>query len=170
MRITKTLLVAAAVFALSVGVAQAQLVVPLSGIQTFDAFGDPDNTVQNNDVTPDLFINALAWTAVDGATIGASWGSEATIAISNTTQTNVVNLAPFTAQGAPCSPCGPVTGSADTVSNPSLFPMSVPDGNIRLEYFESYVDVSGSPSFNFTAGDLTFTTVVPVELMTFTID
>jgi hypothetical protein len=89
--------------------------------------------------------------------------------MSNTAQTNVANLAVFP-QGSPCSPCGPVTGSADSVSNPSIFPMSIPDGNIRLEYFEAYVDVSGSPSFTFTAGDVTYTTVVPVELMTFTVN
>ena len=170
MQIKRTTIIAMAVLFCAAGAAQAQLVVPLSGYQTWDGLGDPDNTVTNNSVSPDLYINGIAWTGADGATIGASWGSEASIQIANTSQTDAVSLAIFASQGGTCNPCGPATGSGKVTLYPTIFPVSIPDGNVRLEWFESYVDVSNSPSFNFTAGTLSFTTVVPVELMSFSVN
>ncbi len=169
MRITKTLILASAFLILTAGIAQAQLDIPMTGIQTFDALGDADNTVLNNDVSPSTFINGVAWTAVDGGSIGGSWGSEAAAAAQNTAQTEGVLFA-FFPQNSPCDPCGPVSAAFDS-STQTVLPFPIADNNLRVEFYESYVDVTGSPSFLFSAGTLSFThSTVPVELMSFTVN
>ena len=172
MRITKTLIMAAAVLLIAAGSIQAQTNIPMAGIQTFDAAGDPDNTVINN-VTGNSHINGVAWTAVDGATIGGSWGSEARAQVTNTAVSAGITFAFFTQNGTCTAGCGPVTGGFNSgTSTGTLLPFPLdPDLNLRVEFYESYVDVSGSPSCLFTAGNLTFAhSDVPVELMSFTIN
>ena len=138
MKTTLIALIAAA------GVANAGLVevVDISGIETWDAEGDPDNTVIAVDLGGPATVTSIGWDVDQFAGLdidGASWLSEMTIGI-DWDQDGVNDL--FITPSATDAPGSELNSSGGLLL---LADAALPDGDVitgsfNIEFFESFVD------------------------------
>lgn len=141
----------------------------VAGVASWDSFGDEDNIVLDVNVaaqvgastgTPVVVIG-IGWD-VTIATEGDSWLSEAVYRASNRDQTGAMfEITPAITE---------TNSGTDTFSSGMLDltdygnNIVLPDGFLRLEFFESHDDVEGAVDAWWTAGDLHFEVVPAIEL------
>ena len=137
----------------------------VAGATSWDAQTDPDNTVLDVDMAAKagvqtgtrVVLTALGWD-VTISTVGASWLSEATVRLSNRTQTGgIIHLRP----GISDTNSGTQAYSSGMLdfSDLSLANIVLEDGYLRIEFFEEWDDVADAVDATWTAGDLFFEAV-----------
>ncbi|MBL8305259.1 MAG: PEP-CTERM sorting domain-containing protein [Rubrivivax sp.] len=129
----------------------SDLVVNLTGIQSFDGAGDPGNTLLTVDALAGATVDAISWN-VTLSTVGESWLSEATILIVNDAGDGVVFSPGF---GDDFSGSGTYADSASLVALGLAFPVGA-DGKLYFEFFEDFDDNVGAVDATYTAGNVTF--------------
>lgn len=132
--------------------AVATLTVDLSGVETWDAYASAFNTVMNINIGAGSHVVGLGWD-VNQTSFGASWLSEMTISYENTAQDAGVFLTP-SGTGAPgTSESNSSGGILDLVGLATPLDFFVDaDGLLRLEFFESFEDVTGAAEGIFNSG------------------
>ena len=160
----KTILAGTALLA-AAGFATAETVtIDLAGIASNNGYGDAGNTVLNFDIGGGSQINSAYWTGVEGNTeggAGASWGNEMRMAI-GTDDFGAIGMAFFPAEGSGSAggPWGPADGGHDF--NDLGYTITTTDGNMSVEFYESYDDDASVADAFYTAGTVVIDyTVVP---------
>ncbi len=121
--------------------------IHINNIDSLDGLDDPDNVVLDFFIGAGNELTGLSWD-INIATAGVSWLSDATIQFSSSdgsADPNAFNLAPGFGQNMP--------GAMDFSSNGIVPFASIPmnnvvvnaDGILRLQFFESFDDVSDVP-------------------------
>jgi hypothetical protein len=113
--------------------------VDLVNVESYDAAGDPSNVVLTVNVGGPTNVVEVSWDVLIEA-LGGSWLSEAAVNIGNSAE-YFVALTP----GAGVNNNGgnvptPFTGSVNLAGQGLAFPV-LEDGIVRLEFFETFVDV-----------------------------
>lgn len=129
--------------------------IDLAGIQSWDAAGSALNELLSVNIGANATVTGLGWDNVVIEAIGFSWISEARINFLNSAIG--LNLAPGSADAFPGTG-GPYSsgGILDLASIDPTFPFQVgADGNLNLEFFESFDDVAGAADANWLSGTLT---------------
>ncbi|TDR23159.1 hypothetical protein [Marinicella litoralis] len=134
-----------------------ELSFDLNGMESWDAFDDADNIIQN--CLSGTAITGVGWTSVGITTEGASWLSEAGVLFTNSdgsADPNGVSLLfgagdDFTGSGTYDS--GGVVNLADVALADVE---SNVDGLFVLQFFEDFDDVADTIDANYTGGTLTF--------------
>lgn len=129
----------------------SDLVVNLTGIQSFDGIDEPVNTILTVNALPGGTVDAISWN-VSLATIGASYLSEATILITNSNGDGVVFSPGFADD---FSGTGTYADSASLVALGLSFDV-LADGQLTLQFFEGFDDIPGGADATYTAGSITF--------------
>lgn len=139
----------------------------VAGITSWDAQGSGFNTVVNFDLASALgyapgtsiTMNGIGWN-VNLATVGASWLSEMGVYFDDAVAPDLSGLflRPGAANGAPGS--GNFTSNGVIKLAPNAIPdIVLPNGILRMEFYESYDDASGAIDGNWLSGALTIQTV-----------
>lgn len=129
----------------------SDLVVNLTGIQSFDAVDEPINTLLTVDALAGGTVDNISWN-VTLSTIGESWLSEATILILNDVGDGVV-FSP--GLGDDFSGVGTYADSASLVALGLSFNVGS-DGKLYFQFFEDFDDNPGTADATYTAGNITF--------------
>lgn len=132
--------------------AQESLVVDVSGIESFNSLGSPENTVLTFELLPNATVVGLAWDVVI-QTNGGSWLNEMTIAFGSTAE-NFVFLAPSSTGNPGGNLPEANSGSADLVDAGLAFDVAE-DGILRMEFFESFYDTGVVPNGVWLSGTVT---------------
>ncbi len=120
--------------------AVATITVDLSGINSWDLAGSSFNETLSVSLGGDYLVVGLGWN-VTIQTVGESWRSEATIGFLDSSIG--LQLAPGTDNSSGTSTYSS-GGILDLASLDPTFPFFVgADGNLDLEFFESFDDVTG---------------------------
>ncbi|MFH0946913.1 MAG: hypothetical protein V2A76_17095 [Planctomycetota bacterium] len=146
-----------------------QIGIDISGVQSWDAFGDPSNTLLTNDSGGmGSVMTGIGWD-VTIATIGYSWLSEPKIYFDGSDlDGSGLFLTPGTGSG-------PGTGTFSSGGIIDLSDAGIPDipvladGLIHMEFFEGYDDVNDAADADFLATStltLTYATCGAVTEMT----
>ncbi|RMH27105.1 MAG: PEP-CTERM sorting domain-containing protein [Planctomycetota bacterium] len=129
--------------------AVATITVDISGINSWDLAGSSFNETLSVSLGGDYLVTGIGWNVTIQA-LGASWRSEATIGFLDS---------PIGLQLTPGTDSSPGTGTytsggiVDLASIDPTFPFTVgADGNLDLEFFESFDDVSGAIDATYLAG------------------
>ena len=142
--------------------------VALNQVASWDGLGDPDNVVLSIDMAA-LFglasgsaidLNGIGWD-VTVSTVGASWLSEATMYFDNQTQDSGAGI--FLTVGAGSDFAGTAnftSGGIVKLSDAGLPDLILADGVLRIEFWESFDDVSDDIDA-FLDGTLTLQSSVP---------
>lgn len=144
-------------------VPMSTVVIDISGISTFDDFGAALNTVLNTQIGANALVTGIGWN-VTLSTFGGSWLSEAGINFGDTDQTTGVSLrvgagSNTTGTGVAFSSDGIV----DLVDLELAFNVGN-DGQLRMEFFETFDDNPLEVDATFGAGSLVtvqFTSAIP---------
>lgn len=112
----------------------------VTGIQSWDAPGSPNNQVFFVNVGAGVAVNGMGWD-VSLTAFGLSWRNELRVLVTDSSALGGFNLAP----GTDGSPGGPTTYSSNggilKLANYNIPDVvALGDGLIRLEFFESYDD------------------------------
>ncbi|MEZ6241468.1 MAG: PEP-CTERM sorting domain-containing protein [Phycisphaerales bacterium] len=140
----------------------ATYVFDLSGIQSWDTLSSPNNTVVNLDLAAALGLasgtsiafNGIAWD-VTIQTIGGSWLSEAVIYFDDNVAPDLSGL--FLTPGVGVTTPGTASFSSGGIlklADAGIPDIVLPNGILRMEFFESFDDVSGAADANWS-GTLT---------------
>ncbi len=127
------------------------MVIDISGISTYEAFGSSLNTVLNTYLGADSYVTGIGWD-VTLSTFGGSWLSEAGINFSDTD--NSVGVALRVGAGSNTTGTGvsfSSGGVVDLVDLDLAFNVGS-DGQLRMEFYETYNDVVGGIDATFGAG------------------
>jgi len=129
-----------------------QIGVDISGVQSWDSFGSPNNTVLTNDSGGmGSVMTGIGWD-VTIATIGASWLSEPVIYFDGSDQDGSgLFLTPGAADGFPGTASYSSGGIVDLTDNGIPDVPVLADGLIHMEFFESFDDVSNAADADFLA-------------------
>lgn len=142
--------------------------VALNQVASWDGLGDPDNVVLSIDMAA-LFglasgsaidLNGIGWD-VTVSTVGASWLSEATMYFDNQTQDSGAGV--FLTVGAGNDFAGTAnftSGGIVKLADAGLPDLILADGVLRIEFWESFDDVSDDIDA-FLDGTLTLQSSVP---------
>lgn len=152
--------VAGNISAMSRGTADGSVNINIGGTDSWDPEGSPNNTILTFDIaalageasgTP-LEMTGLGWDVFQ-STVGPSWGSEMVVSFGD----NVGGL-----PGLYLTPSGtgaPITGTENNSSggildltDNSIPNVVLPDGVLRLEFFDSYDDYPGGVDGHWEAG------------------
>ncbi len=157
---TKTAIALAisAAFATSPLASASIVTVDISGTESFDLQGDPDNTILVVDLAAELgltsgssvTISGIGWDVVQ-ETVGASWGSEMSVSLNG-----LINVTP-SATGAPI--VGTEANSSGGIldlTDAGLDDIILSDGLLTIEFFESYDDFADAVDGIWTSGELSF--------------
>lgn len=132
----------------------ADLVISAAGVASFDGPAAAGNTVLTFNVAPGALINALSFNLAL-TTVGESWQSEATIALLSSSGSGFV-FSPGAGVDAP----GTGTFSRTVLLSDLGQAFNVgADGLLRVEFYESFDDVTGAADANWTAGSITLANV-----------
>ncbi|GAB4186500.1 MAG: hypothetical protein Tsb002_11000 [Wenzhouxiangellaceae bacterium] len=115
----------------------------VSAIESVDVLDDSDNFQIDLHVGPGNTVTGIAWDVMI-STIGASWLSEASIQISDTTGSadpNALVLAPGSGQDLPGMETFSSNGVVVLADNGANDIVVGNDGLLRLQFFESFDDV-----------------------------
>ncbi len=129
--------------------AVATITVDISGINSWDLAGSSFNETLSVSLGGDYLVVGLGWN-VTIQTVGESWRSEATIGFLDSSIG--LQLAPGTdnSSGTSTYTSG---GILDLASIDPTFPFTVgADGNLDLEFFESFDDVTGEIDATYLQG------------------
>ena len=127
------------------------VVIDISGVSTYEAFGSPLNTVLSRFLGANAYITGIGWD-VTLTTFGGSWLSEAGINFSDTDNTTGVALR--VGAGSNTGGIGVSFNSGgivDLVDLDLAFNVGG-DGQLRMEFYETYVDVPNGIDATFGAG------------------
>jgi len=122
----------------------------ISGLDSWDVEGDLDNVVFTYDLAAgagfasgtDLVVSAVAWDTIF-TSAGASWGSEATIAMDfDGDGMNDLYITP-SSTGAPVTSEANSSGGFVYLNDAGIGDILAVDGTIVIELFESFDDVDG---------------------------
>jgi hypothetical protein len=138
---------------------RALVTVDIGGLLSMDEYGSANNVVLTIDLAAatglgtNLHVDGIGWDNVL-STNGASWLSEATIAFEDTAQTAGVFLTPGNGDD--------MSGTSVAYSSGGVLPLAdygldfyVTDGQLRIELFEAYDDVTGAADATWNSGTLT---------------
>lgn len=140
----------------AVPLAGTDLVIDLTGINTNAGELDAANTVQFFQLLPGALVDGVSWATMQTA-FAPSWLSEMTISFTASNGDGVY-LTPGIGSDAPGS--SSYSDSALLSDFGLAFNVGA-DGLLRVEFFESFDDVSINPDGLFTGGNVTFSNVVP---------
>jgi len=129
------------------GVAVSTLTINLSGMESWDLFGDPDNTLLSFGLFGSAQIIAIDWSLMITAH-GASWLSEVNINLSNTDKSGSFNLTPGSGNDAPGTGSFSSGGFVDLVGPGDDFALNA-DGQLHVELYESFDDVDDAVDATF---------------------
>ncbi len=146
------------------------IVVPfdVAGVHSWDLLGDPSNEVYVFDVAAAIgagsgnpaSMNGIGWDVTIQA-LGASWMSEASVYFDDTIAPDYYGL--FLTPGAGYSYPGTGTFSSGGIlklSDYGIPDVVLPDGKLRLEFYEGFDDVADGIDANWLSGAL-FIQAVP---------
>ncbi|MDH3588050.1 MAG: PEP-CTERM sorting domain-containing protein [Gammaproteobacteria bacterium] len=139
-----SVIVAGLVLAFTTSIASAAVIdVDISGVASWDGEGSPLNTVLLLDLGGGgpVTIDGIGWDLTI-TSVGASWLSEAVIGFGGTANPNEVNLSAGAGDSFPGVGTYSSGGIVDFASIP-LPNIELADGILRLEFFESFDDVTG---------------------------
>ncbi len=144
-------------------VPMSTMVIDISGMSTYEAYGSPLNTVINTFLGANAYVTGIGWD-VSLTTFGGSWLSEAGINFGDTDDTTGVALR--VGAGSNTGGVGVAFSSGGIVDLIDLgLAFNVGgDGQLRMEFYETYVDVPGGIDATFGAGSFVtvqFTSAVP---------
>ena len=148
-RVSTPIRLALAIALISFGASASAAIVAIdvNGVESWDAFGDSDNTVLEIDLaaalggTAQVHVTGIGWN-VGIDTVGDSWLSEAIAALQDSAGSSFVNLTPGVDDTMAGSGVYDSGGIVDLVGLGLDF--TLVDGTLRLEFFESFDDVDGS--------------------------
>ena len=135
--------------------------VDISNIVSLDGLGAPGNETLSINL-PEGYdrVIGIGWDVVL-ETYGASWGSEASIALGDEVDGNALFLAPGTGNDAPLGgPTGFSSGGIVDLVGVGL-DFSVASGVLSLELFESFDDVVGEADAAWHSGSTISVQVIP---------
>ena len=144
-------LVASCLFFASTTLFAAPLAVDVSGIDSFGAFGDPDNTVLNFDVGASSRITGITYN-INLTAFSPSWLRELGLAFINSTGEGLF-LTP--GQGDTFGGTRTYTEAYDLTLYGLDFYVGN-DGILRLEFFDDFDDASVSPDGRWNFGTIVF--------------
>lgn len=141
-------------------------VVDVTGINSWDGFGDPDNVVLSVDLGAGAVITGIGWD-VSITPFGDSWYSEATASFSDSSGGQAVDLAPgsadeFADDGVPLPYS---SGGIIDLSDAGIGDIVLADGILLIEFYEGFDDVADAIDSVWTSGSLMIETgsaVVPI--------
>ncbi|PZO89834.1 MAG: PEP-CTERM sorting domain-containing protein [Sphingomonas sanxanigenens] len=148
--------IAAAVLATALPTTAAEaatLIVDVTGVRSFDGFGDSTNSVFNYNIGAGATITGVTYN-VTIRTVGLSWLSEAQIFFTDSAITAGVVLTPGI--GDNFSGTATYSNAVDLVAQGLSFSVGA-DGILRLEFAEDYDDYANAADAIYTTGSLTFT-------------
>lgn len=153
--LTKAAFVAAALTASTLPLQSAQAattILNLTGVQSFDEFGEAANVVRLLNIGAGSHVTGLTFSTTI-TTIGASWLSEAQIYYTDSLISDGVIFTPGI--GNDLSGSMSFSGTSDLLALGLDFFVGA-DGILRVEFAEEFDDVFGAADANW-AGSLTFT-------------
>ena len=135
--------------------AGTDLIVTLTGVDSFDELDSPLNTYKTYDLGAGKLVDGISWN-LTLSTFGESWLSEATVLITNADGDGVVFNAGFGDD---------LPGTATYADGASLVDLGLSfstaaDGKLYLQFFEDFDDVTGAVDATYTSGTLTFNGLV----------
>jgi len=133
--------------------------VDVTGIFSYDPYGDVLNVVQNYNIGANSHVIGIGWD-VDLFADSPSWLSELTVAFEDSAQLGGVFLAPGAGDDFSGSASYSSGGVLDLVGLALDFNVG-PDGILRLEFFEGFDDFANDWDGIWDAGTLTVEYVVP---------
>jgi hypothetical protein len=127
--------------------------IDISGVDSMDGFGDPDNVIMNIALAPDALVTGIGWDTEQYAD-SPSWLSEMRIEITDSAIIGGVGITP--GAGVNSSGWGTFSsgGILDLVDLGLDFYVG-PDGVLRLEFWETYVDYVDDWDGYYETGTLT---------------
>lgn len=164
-------LLGVAVLSMSAMTANAALIdVTVDGIESFDAPGAVANTIVTVDIAAALGLTSGSAVILDGigwdVTItaeGASWYSETAVSFSDSSGGQTVTRVPGSvdAFADPGVAIAYTSGGVEFLSTLGETELLLSDGLLRLEFFETFDDVTGVSDATW-GGNLTVSAIVPV--------
>jgi len=164
-------IVAVCTFAAITASAQEGIVIDydISGAESWDDYGAASNEVHVIDAAglvglpsgTAVTMNGIGWD-VTIETIGGSWLSEATMYFDDNISPDGVGL--FLTPGVADSYAGTATytsGGIIDLSDAGIDNIALPDGLLRLEFYEDYDDVAGQVDANYLASSVLHLDIVP---------
>jgi hypothetical protein len=133
------------------------LVFNVSGIQSLDGNGSPNNAVFFIQALPGALVDAVAWSVTLQA-LSPSWLSEMAVSFTNSSGLGV-NLRP--GAGVNNSGTQSFSGAASLADLGIAFNLDS-DGVLRLEFFETFVDFPGGADGVWQSGTVTFGGIMPI--------
>ena len=127
----------------------ADLFINAAGVASFDAAGEPGNTVLTFNVAPGALVDAISFN-LSLTAFAPSWLSEASIAFLNSNGDGVV----LSGLGGDVSGTGTYFDSVLLSSFGLAFNVGA-DGLLIVEFYESFDDVTGAADAIWTAGGIT---------------
>lgn len=116
--------------------------IDLVDVESRDGFGAAVNEVFNFNLGAGAHITGLGWD-VTIATVGGSWLSEARVEFTDTAITTGVGITPGVGENAPGTMNFSSGGVLDLIGLDLDFFLGA-DGNLRVEFWETFVDNAGS--------------------------
>lgn len=126
--------------------------IDLSGVEHWDPELDPDNTILSVAVPAGAMMNGVGWDTIY-TSVGASWGSEATMGFSGDAGFNEVYLTPSSTDGVVAmepSSSGGVIKLADV----GIADIDASGGNIDIEFFDTFDDNADAADGFYEAGSV----------------
>ncbi|MBL4660693.1 MAG: hypothetical protein JKY19_10070 [Alcanivoracaceae bacterium] len=120
---------------------------------SFDGQDDPDNVIAS--CVAGGSITGVEWTGVTVETVGASWLSEATFLFTDSAGGQGVGLNVGNGDGAPGVATYSSGGIVDFTDNGIPDIVALGDGQLPIQFFESFDDNPNALDANYTAGTLT---------------
>lgn len=127
------------------------LVVDVTGIESWDGFGDPDNTVLNFNLAPNAHVIGVSWD-VEIEAFSPSWLSEMRVDFTDSGVSTGVSFAAGAGDNFPG--VGNYAGSANLVDLGLDFNVGA-DGVLRFEFWESFNDFDNAVDGVWNSGNIT---------------
>lgn len=129
--------------------AVATITVDISGINSWDLLGSSNNETLSVALGGDYLVTGIGWN-VTIQTVGGSWRDEATIGFLDSGIGLQLTPGTDSSSGTGTYTSG---GIVDLASIDPTFPFTVgADGNLDLEFFESFDDVAGAIDATYLQG------------------
>jgi hypothetical protein len=118
-----------------------------------DEEGDPDNVVLEIDLGlgPNVIVNGLGWD-MTLETFGASWASEGVVAIGDTSGNVGVYMTPGSGVDEPLVAPTNYSNLLVDLAAVAIDDFILPDGKLRLEFYEGFDDVADVADAQWLAG------------------
>lgn len=151
------------------GITNSLITIDITGVESFDGLGSPFNTVLEVDLADALGLasgsqvtmTSIGWD-VTLSTFGASWLSEATMYFDDNVAPDEMGL--FLGVGAGENAAGSMafaSGGQLDLSDATIPNIVLPNGVLRIEFFEGFDDVLGEADAIFDGSITVGVTEVP---------